>query len=277
MTTEAADPGPDPYEGHGWDDKQPDERGRVRVRRRRTRKALWRRPWVLGVGLFVLVLLGAAAWLTYDGLAARSDLAAVKADVPKLRKQIAAGDLTGARQTAQSLRAHADAAHDHATSPVWSLAEHLPSVGAPLTDARRLAAIVDSVADNALPPLVDAAGVLGPSNLRRADGSIDVAAIQRIAPALTRAHTSLGNAAARIRAMHTSSWDSINTARQQLATQLPGLTNTVGAVSLAAKVLPPLLGAGGPKNYMITFENEAEMRGDGGLPGSFGILHVDDG
>ena len=42
-------------------------------------------------------------------------------------------------------------------------------------------------------------------------------------------------------------------------------------------MLPPLLGADGPRSYMVTFQNEAELRGTGGLPGAFAILHADNG
>jgi hypothetical protein len=38
-----------------------------------------------------------------------------------------------------------------------------------------------------------------------------------------------------------------------------------------------MLGANGPRNYLLVFENDAEARGLGGLPGAFAILHADAG
>ena len=38
-----------------------------------------------------------------------------------------------------------------------------------------------------------------------------------------------------------------------------------------------MLGGDGPRAYLVGFQNEAELRGTGGLPGAFAILQVDHG
>ena len=45
----------------------------------------------------------------------------------------------------------------------------------------------------------------------------------------------------------------------------------------AALLVPRLLGAEGPRTWMVGAENTAELRGRGGYLGSFGLLSVDDG
>jgi uncharacterized protein DUF4012 len=264
---------PDPYAGPGWSSR-PHRPGVIRKRRKKRR---WRRRVLLGSGVFVLALLAGAAWLVYDGLHARSELTAVQAEVRTLRAQVSAGDLDGARATARELRSNADAARGHTTSPVWMLAEHLPSFGSSLHDARSLTATVAMIADRALPQLIDATTVLDPKRLRGADGDIDVASIQRLGPALDQAGRTLGTAITSLDRLPRSDWASINVARARLLDQLPSLRQTVSSAGLAARLVPNLLGAGGPRNYMITFENEAEMRATGGLPGAFAIMHADRG
>ena len=276
MTEQSPGEAADPFDGRDWSTPTADEQGRVRVRRR-TRRSPRRRAVVLTAGLFLLVVAAVAAWLAYDGIRTRSELNAVRSAVPKLRAEIAAGDLAAARNTAHSLRADADAARTHADSAVWSFGQHLPVVGGGLSDARRLTRVVGTIADRALAPLADAASVLDPRTLREPDGSVDLPAIQRVAPSLAGAYATLRAATAQVSRLPPSRWSSITAAQHQLAAQLPGLTGTVRLASLAARVVPQILGADGPKNYMISFENEAEMRGGGGLPGAFGILHVDHG
>jgi hypothetical protein len=43
------------------------------------------------------------------------------------------------------------------------------------------------------------------------------------------------------------------------------------------RILPTMLGGNGPKRYFLAFQNEAEARGTGGLPGAFAIIEADHG
>ena len=70
---------------------------------------------------------------------------------------------------------------------------------------------------------------------------------------------------------------SVNSARASLLDELGKLTKSVRSADTAVNVAPPLLGADGPKNYMVTFENDAELRGTAGLPGAFAIMRTDHG
>ncbi len=44
-----------------------------------------------------------------------------------------------------------------------------------------------------------------------------------------------------------------------------------------SQVLPGFLGGDGPRNYLLVFQNNAEIRATGGIPGSWAELHADDG
>jgi hypothetical protein len=86
------------------------------------------------------------------------------------------------------------------------------------------------------------------------------------------------SALARINALPSSSWlGVVDSARSDAIKQLTPLTHTVESIDVAADSLPTLLGAHGAKHYMVTFENEAELRGTGGLPGAFAIVEADNG
>ena len=45
----------------------------------------------------------------------------------------------------------------------------------------------------------------------------------------------------------------------------------------AVSVLPTMAGADGPRNYLMIFQNNAEIRATGGMPGSWALVHADDG
>src|SRR4029078_8331162 len=46
---------------------------------------------------------------------------------------------------------------------------------------------------------------------------------------------------------------------------------------LATKLPPPMRGADGKRTYLVMFQNNAEIRATGGLPGAFATLTADHG
>jgi hypothetical protein len=69
----------------------------------------------------------------------------------------------------------------------------------------------------------------------------------------------------------------ISDARSQLQDQTSRLAQLLGNSSLAAQLAPSMLGADGPRTYLMGFQTPAEARGTGGLLGGFGILRFDNG
>ncbi|MDT4914315.1 MAG: hypothetical protein QOC66_3443 [Pseudonocardiales bacterium] len=224
-----------------------------------------------------LILL-AGVWLIVTGLLARGQLQSVRTEVHQLRAQLTSGDLTGARTTLAALQTHAQRAHGLTTGPVWALAAQLPSGGEPIKTVRGITSSADELASKALPTLIDVRAKLEPGKLRSADGRIDLAAISAVRPALDRADSVMQTETARIGALPESTWVSpVDRARTDLLTQLRGLAGEVRSADLAVHIAPPMLGASGTKRYFVGFQNEAEARGTGGLPGAFGILEVTNG
>lgn len=257
-------------------DQPPDEPADEPARERRRWST--RRRVLIGVGVLVLLVLAGAAWVLYTGLQARTELEAVRAAVHKLRSDVSAGDLSAARADADSVRAHSDRAYDLTTGPIWAVAAAIPYVGDPLDTTRAVTSSVHSIADGALPAVIDATDRLTADRLRGADGRFDVAAISALGPPLDHAATVMDAAVHTISAASDTTWlGSVNRARDDLLGQLTHLTASVHLASLAVDVVPPMLGADGPRVYMIAFENDAQVRGIGGLPGAFAILRADHG
>lgn len=276
-------PTPDPFIGAAW----PTARAAaapgtepIRRRRRRTSRRRLRRRRQVGIAMLIgggLIVLG-AAWILVTGLLARSELQTVRDEVRRLHAQIDAGDLTAARATAHDLAGHAHRAHWLTTGPVWALAADLPGGGEPLRTVRALTAQVDGLSHGVLPQLVEASTKLDPKQLRRPDGGIDLARIAAAAPALDQADSAIGAALAAMGRQPAHTWiGAVDTARSDLLTQLGSLGRTLHSADLAAHIAPAMLGQDGVKRYFVAFQNEAEARGTGGLPGAFAILRADHG
>jgi hypothetical protein len=224
-----------------------------------------------------LIVLG-FAWLVITALLARSQLQDVRADLHKMRAQIAQGDLSGARSTARDLSAHAARAHGLTTGPVWATVSAVPGAGSPATTLRAMTAQVDRLAHTALPALVHASKTLDPSALRTGSGAIDVGRLAAAAPDLDAALTDVNRAVGTVASRPADSWlGSVDAGRASLLRELRGAAGSLGSFDLAAHVGPPMLGADGPRRYFVAFQNDAEARGTGGIPGAFAIVRADHG
>ena len=237
-----------------------------------------RRLGRVGVVTLTAVLLLSAVWLAVTAVMANSQLRQVRADAHNLGAQISASNWTAARATSADLAQHAHRADQLTSGPVWALAAALPAGGEPLKTVRGITAGADALGRDALPKLVNTAQRLNPRTLRRPDGSIDVARIAAVAPAVASASASVASTTASVAALPHHTWLSpVDTAYADALSQVTALDETLRSAEHAVKIVPPMLGQNGPKRYFLAFQNEAEARGTGGLPGAFAIVEADHG
>jgi len=237
-----------------------------------------KRLFGLAAAMVAAVAVLAAAWLLVTALAARQQLNEVRGEEVRLRAQIVAGDLNSAAATAAAVAQHARRAHQLTTGPVWAVAAGMPVLGEPLAVVRAITSAVDRLGQTALPQLVTARQRLDPARLRRPDGSINLSEIAAITPELDTARRTVDSATDGVRATPRHTWlSSIDRMRAEALSQLGSLDHSVKSADMAARIMPGMLGEHGPKRYFVAFQNEAEARGTGGLPGSFAILEADRG
>ena len=55
------------------------------------------------------------------------------------------------------------------------------------------------------------------------------------------------------------------------------LSRALESARTAVDLAPAMLGGDGPRDYLMIFQNNAEIRATAGLPGSWAQVHVDDG
>jgi len=224
------------------------------------------------------VILLAGVWLAATALMARGQLNQVRADVHNLSAKVAAGQWTAARFTAANLADHAHRAHQLTSGPVWALGAALPSGGEPLQTIRGITEGADTLARDALPKLLSAGERLNPRTLRRSDGSIDLSRIAAVGPAVTSAASTVSQTSKTLSGLPRHTWlSTIDAAYADAYSQISRLDDTLKSADLAVKILPAMLGQDGPKRYFLAFQNEAEARGTGGLPGAFAIVEANRG
>jgi hypothetical protein len=226
----------------------------------------------------VLLLILAVAWVGVRGLMAKRDLEQSVQLVGTLRSQLVSGDSTAAQKTSDDLQDHAAAARSLTGDPVWSAFQVLPFVGSNLRAVREVAVVVDDVATGAVKPV---AGIIGDVNVKAfapKDGKVDLAPLVKAQPAVQRATTTLAKADRDAAAIDTSDTLSpVTSAVNQLRNAVASVAGQADVANRAVQLAPAMLGHDGDRRYLLLFQNNAELRAGGGIPGAVALLDVKDG
>lgn len=227
--------------------------------------------------VLLAVLLAGAAWLGVRAAMAKDELEALVPVVSELQPAVAERDAARLVDLASALGEHGEAAVSLTSDPVWRLAELLPVAGANLAAVRVVAEQLTKLDEMAVRPLAD---LMASTESRDAPGAggfdLRLAADAR-APLTTaaRALHSARDALASIRreGLIPQVRDAVEQFEEGAATSAPA----VDALARAAGILPPMLGADGPRTLLVMLQNNAELRTGGGITGTFVLLHAEDG
>ena len=200
------------------------------------------------------------------------------ADFEQLAEELKTGDTAAARETLRSAQAAAADASDNTTGPGWWLTRALPGVGDDVVAVRTVADVTDVLAADVLPSVVTASETLDPAALRPKNGRVRLQPLIDVAPSVVRADEQLQEQVDRVAELRPVDLN------PQLAEPVSLMQDKLGeAASLSSKasyalrLLPTMLGAEGPRTYLVLFQNNAEVRATGGIPGAFATITADDG
>ncbi|WP_120493215.1 DUF4012 domain-containing protein [Microbacterium phyllosphaerae] len=243
--------------------------GRLPVRRR------WLR-WTIGVIVTFLVL--AIGWVTIRGIGAVNDLQQVATSSSTLKEAIGQGDLDKAASLSARIAHHAESAHDLTSDPIWQGFGFVPWLGPNFTAVADVAEIADDVAADALVPVLEAAGELDLASLGLSGGVIDLAPFAQIEPSLADASATLSSAEDRALGIDAdATLPPLADAVREMRSTVTQAATVVGSLHGAAALLPTMLGAEGPRNYVLAMQNNAELRSSGGIIGAIALLHAENG
>lgn len=226
----------------------------------------------------MLVVMAAVAWIGVRAFLAKGELEAAVPLAQTVREQVVADDPAAAGKTARDLAAHARSAAGLTSDPIWRAAEIAPWIGPNLAAVRELAGATEDVAIGAITPLVNLSGSLRPELFKPVDGAVPLQPIVDAQEDVRKADDALETAARRVRAIDTAPLISqVVSAVDQLRPVLTETADTVDAARRAMDLMPAMLGADGPRNYLVMFQNPAEPRASGGNPGALALIGTDGG
>ncbi|MCL3817231.1 DUF4012 domain-containing protein [Aeromicrobium wangtongii] len=234
-------------------------------------------PIILGVIAVLAVVVFGLGLYAYSQLSsARDDLNRASTDAAELKDALSAGDQAKANGEIKQLQANVRSAQSSLNSSILSLSAKTPFLGKNVKAVRTITDAVGSVAEDGLPPLVAVADKFNAKTFNPQGGTINVDALADLTPSLTQSSAAIREANKRIQSVDAS------TLLSQLQGPVTDAQEKIGdaaaiaeRATVASRVVPKMLD--GKHTYLLIFQNNAEIRATGGLPGAYAQLDVDNG
>lgn len=249
-----------------------------RMARRAAKRPLMKSPrfWVpTGIVLGILVLLGVvAAVLVPRGLTAKDSLEAAVPLATQAKDQILAGESEEAKLTVARLGELADTAVEATDHGLWRMAEGVPAVGENLRAVRIASESLSTLSSDVFAPATE----VNLKALEPVDGAFNVQALADLLPLVEQAAVAANSVSAEIATLNQDQLlGPLQDGVVKLEDALSQLTDMVEPATTVLKILPAALGADGPKNYLLMFPNNAEVRAGGGNPAALAMLTAENG
>ncbi|ABK04584.1 conserved hypothetical protein [Arthrobacter sp. FB24] len=265
--------------GHMNEDQNPAERGPGRpnglARSKRRRRLLISAVVLTSIGL---LLLAAGAWLSTRANIVKNDLEAAAQLIPVLKADMADNKPEQAAARVEQLRAHTKAAREAVEDPIWTLASVAPGVGPNFSAIAEVARSADDVSTLGVAPLVRVFDSLNWDSLVPSSAGTDLSGLQRASPSIVSAAHAVRVSADRLERIDAGNLlPQVAEPLAQAREQLEAVTGALDASADASQIAPDMLGAQGPRNYLLMIQNNAEVRASGGIPGALAVLTLDQG
>ena len=238
------------------------------------------RRWVvrsLGIGVGILMVLGVSAF-AWDGVQIRAAARELEVHAAGAKQALTDQDTAALVAEVAAVDAAARQFAEHTSGPHWAVAGSIPWVKDQTLPLERAGDVVLALSEGTLVPLskldgLDAVGAVSLEGER-----IDPTALDPFRETLTSALVVVDEqllALAVVDLSHTV--DAVRAPLIGLKADLRSLREIVEGGAVASQLLPPMLGADGPRTYVVAVQNNAEPRSTGGIPGALLGLTVDDG
>lgn len=239
------------------------------------------KPLILSLtSLALLVLIAAAAviWLGSKAKIISDELNAASSMIPALKEDISADRPGKTTATVEQLRGHTALALEAANDPLWTLATSLPLLGSNFSAVAEVARTADDVANLGLVPLAKVYSSLDWETLLPNSAGTNLAPLESAAPSVSGAAHAVRLSADRLNQIDANAlFPEVATPLTRVRNQLQEVTGALDAAANVSQIAPEMLGARGPRNYLLMIQNNAEARASGGIPGALAVLNFASG
>ncbi len=228
-------------------------------------------------GLALLVVISCLV-LAYDTVHARGALTLAEGQAEDLKRNISDGEVDAARSNLARLKDSTGKAKSHTDGPIWFVASRTPLIGRNFAAVHDVSQVLHAIADDGLTPLVDIADRVTADAFSPRNGRIKIEPIRALSPGLQEADQALTRGWDELREINVDELvGPLQSPVTKVQRRVADAHSTVGAGAKAAHLIPDMLGGSGRRSYILAFQNNAEIRSTGGLPGAYAIVRANNG
>ncbi|MHC2999836.1 hypothetical protein OB08_11925 [Microbacterium sp. HJ5] len=213
-----------------------------------------------------------------QALEVRDDLLTAKSRLGSFTAAYSAGDAAQMQALGDEvlqLTTHAD---QTVQGPLWDAASALPFIGVNVAAVKSATEATHIIVRDALPPGIELLGVMAPDKLKVEGGGINLAPFQQAQQTLPQIKTVVAEAQAKIAEIDR---EALLPVVDEAVGQLVTVVDQAGPLLDTAEQLLPvalrMAGSEGPRNYLVVFQNNAEIRATGGNAANSTVIHADNG
>lgn len=223
---------------------------------------------LVAVGILLL-------WVLITGLLAFRSAGQVQQQSQSVADALRAGDTSAAEQSLTELQASSASLAATLNSPPWTQMAGAPLVG---PTVGMFAGIADGTAAVAAATQGNEQVIATTVADLKKEGASAAGQLSDLAPVTSAAAEGVAGPAERVAAVPA---DDLFAPMRQMALdrqeQFLGVAEGVTAADGAVVALPALLGAEGPRTWLVAVQNDAEARGTGGLLSAYAVVSVRNG
>lgn len=236
-----------------------------------------RKPIIAGVAvIIVLLLIVPGTALAVSAKNAMDDARILMNQGSALVSQIQSGDVQGAQRTATNLNSIAKELDANVNGPLWVPLTFIPVYGDDVKSIRTLAEVANKLSEQVLIPIAQGLSTDGNARLF-VDGGFNIPVIQAMLTPIGAASDTIRECARQVNELSEPHIVQLMSPVMTVKSLMSVLSEVTGYASDLSRALPGILGANGPRTYLIMACSEAELRSVGGFPGSTGLMTVDNG
>lgn len=235
-----------------------------------------RRVLLLSAGLLLVVGIALGLLVGWRAIQVNDALQEAVRDAEDLQTALESGEQADIDEALTALQTSAGESADLTDGPIWSVATWIPYLGDDASGVRTAARVVADLANDGVGPLAETATEL--DQLLPKDGRIDTDAVQDLQEPVDIAAASLTRASEDLQAEDSSRYiDRFRIKYRELTALVSDAAQAMDSAKVAVDLLPEVLGAKERRDYLLVFQNNAEIRATGGLPGAMSIITTEDG
>lgn len=233
---------------------------------------------VVGIVILAIVAFGGTTgfFLYKDAKNLQAQAGTLMSEVSSMKDYLKNGEGEQLNATAGTVAEQIASMRDTVDGPAWTIASFIPVYGDDIKLVRGMMEQADILAQDAMLPACAQLEDFKLGNLLT-DGAVNIEMLKGLIATIQDVEPVVISSIDAIDALPEPHIGKIKSLMDKVAGPMDTAKVALKQVNGILPILPQMLGADGPRNYLITAENNSEIRACGGFIGSLGVMNVDNG